>query len=248
MKARRWLAPRCYIFDGRAESVQMKPSQLTLAVKPSDDSCFENYFVSDANQQVVASLRNIPLHRDLFYLWGAPQTGKTHLLLSVAAQSENSFYLSFKEKSQMHPDLCDGLHELKVVCLDDIHCVVGDLKWEEALFNLFNRIKESDCSLLISANAAPISLANKLPDLHSRLQSLLIYQLANLDDDEKKRALQLRAGYRGFTLNDAVADYIMLRAGRSFLELVSVLNILDDRTLADQRRLSIPLVRETLGW
>lgn len=77
---------------------------------------------------------------------------------------------------------------------------------------------------------------------------MLVYLLASLNDDEKKLALQLRASMRGFELNEAVADYILARAGRSFEDLMAVLDTLDDKTLETQRRLSIPLVKETLAW
>jgi DnaA-homolog protein len=224
------------------------PNQLTLPVKPSDDCRFNNYFVSSANQQLVSSLNTMHQTPNLVYLWGAPQTGKSHLLQSVAANTNESLYLSFEDKQSYHPAMLEGLDELAVVCLDDIQIVVEEPLWETALFDLFNRIKESGSSLLIAANVAPSSLPIGLPDLQSRLQSMLVYLLASLNDDEKKLALQLRASMRGFELNEAVADYILARAGRSFEDLMAVLDTLDDKTLETQRRLSIPLVKETLAW
>ena len=226
----------------------LPPNQLTLAVKPSDDSCFENFFVSEGNQQLVTSLNNILNAPEFVYLWGAPQAGKSHLLQSVAASTSESFYLTLKDKESLEPALLDGLHELPVVCLDDIHLIVGDGAWEAAVFDLFNRIREAGSSLVIASNAAPSILSIELKDLQSRLQSMLIYHVASLNDEEKKSALQLRASQRGFELNDGVASYIMARAGRSFDDLMKVLDALDDKTLETQRRLSIPLVRETLAW
>jgi len=224
------------------------PNQLTLAVKPSDDSCFENYFVCPANQQAVSSLQDVCRSHELVYLWGSPQTGKTHLLQSVAARLSESFYLTFKELDSLDPALLEGLHELPVVCIDDIELIAGNKIWESAIFDLYNRMKEAGSSLLIGANMAPLSLPVSLKDLQSRLQSMLIYHLTSLNDEEKKEALQLRASHRGFELNAAVAGYIMARAGRSFDDLMRVLDALDDKTLETQRRLSIPLVRETLDW
>ncbi len=223
-------------------------NQLTLAVKPSDDSSFDNYFVSTANQQLVGSLKSIHQTSSFVYLWGAPQSGKSHLLQAAAAKAEDSLYLSFEDKESYSPAMLEGLDELSVVCLDDIQFVTGESMWETALFDLFNRIKESGSSLLIAANMAPSALPINLPDLQSRLQSMLVYYLGMLNDDEKKLALQLRASKRGFELNGAVADYILARAGRSFEELMTVLDALDNKTLETQRRLSIPLVRETLAW
>ncbi|MFT4861304.1 MAG: DnaA family protein [Pseudohongiellaceae bacterium] len=226
----------------------LTPNQLTLAVKPSDDSCFENFFVSQQNQQLVNRLNSICHAQELVYLWGPPQAGKTHLLQSVAANSAESFYLSFQDRETIHSQLLEGLHELPVVCLDDIQLIAGDSDWESAIFDLYNRIKEAGSSLIIASNVAPSILPIELRDLQSRLQSMLVYHLASLNDDEKKSALQLRASQRGFELNDAVASYIMTRAGRSFDDLMKVLDALDNKTLETQRRLSIPLVRETLEW
>ncbi len=226
----------------------LTPNQLTLAVKPNDDSCFENFFVSQQNQQLVNRLNSIRDTKELVYLWGAPQAGKSHLLQSVAAGSAESFYLTLQDHKAIHWRLLEGLHELSVVCLDDVQLIAGDRDWETAIFDLYNRIRESGSSLIIASNVAPSILPVELRDLQSRLQSMLVYHLANLNDDEKKSALQLRASQRGFELNDSVASYIMTRAGRSFDDLMKVLDALDDKTLETQRRLSIPLVRETLGW
>jgi DnaA family protein len=226
----------------------LTPNQLTLAVKPFDGSRFENYFVCEANLQAVKSLETMAQTGELVYLWGAAQAGKSHLLQSAAAITSESFYLPLADKDLLDPALLEGLHELPLVCIDDIQLIAGDRNWENALFDLFNRIRESGSSLLIAGNMAPSALAIQLQDLQSRLQSMLVYHLASLDDEDKKKALQLRASRRGFELNDAVAGYIMARAGRRFDDLMKVLDTLDDKTLETQRRLSIPLVRETLAW
>ena len=82
----------------------------------------------------------------------------------------------------------------------------------------------------------------------SRLHSCLIFQIASLSDQEKLSALQLRARNRGMELSDSVADYILQRAERSLASLMLILEQLDQRSLAEQRRLTIPLVKSTLGW
>jgi DnaA family protein len=87
-----------------------------------------------------------------------------------------------------------------------------------------------------------------LRDLQSRLQSMLVFNLINLDDTDKKQALQHRAKQRGFELSDAVADYIIVRAGRGFDDLMKVLDKLDTTSLVQQRKLTVPLVKSTLNW
>ena len=87
-----------------------------------------------------------------------------------------------------------------------------------------------------------------LPDLLSRLQSGLLYQLVELDDEDKLLALQLRAKKRGLDLPDSVGEFILLRAERNLSTLMQILDELDHRSLQQQRKLTVPLVKETLGW
>ena len=87
-----------------------------------------------------------------------------------------------------------------------------------------------------------------LPDLLSRLQSGLLYQLVELDDEDKLLALQLRAKKRGLDMPDSVGEFILLRAERNLSALMRILDELDHRSLQQQRKLTVPLVKETLGW
>lgn len=230
------------------------PSQLTLAVALDDDARFENYFISRENQQAVASLQESSSQgaEKFVYLWGAPASGKTHLLQAVchqaSAANQTALYLSLKDFTDLDPAILEGSHRLAVVCLDDVESIAGQKEWEQALFTLFNQLKESGTGLLVSAVMSPQELSIALPDLQSRLQSMLVFNLANLTDEEKKQALQHRAGQRGFELTDAVADYILSRAGRGFDELMEVLDVLDANSLVEKRKLTVPLVKSTLNW
>jgi DnaA family protein len=88
----------------------------------------------------------------------------------------------------------------------------------------------------------------KLGDLQSRLQSGLMLQIKDLNDSEKISLLQLRAENRGMKLPDAVAEFILLRADRSIVGLMRVLDKLDTRSLQEKRSLTVPLVKECMGW
>jgi DnaA family protein len=58
--------------------------------------------------------------------------------------------------------------------------------------------------------------------------------------------LQLRARQRGFELPDDVAHYLLRRAPRDPASLFALLDRLDYASLAAQRKLTIPFVRELL--
>lgn len=231
-----------------------KQSQMTLAVELSDDARFENYFTSPKNQQLLSGLQKLSTSHggDFIYLWGGESSGKSHLLQALCHQAEiagkTSLYLSFKDAQHMSPEIFEGAYRLAMVCLDDVELVAGTADWEQALFNLYNQLKESGTTLVVSANTSALDLELGLPDLKSRLQSMLIFNLVSLSDEEKKQALQFRASKRGFELPDSVADFILARAGRGFAELMNLLDTLDSISLVEQRKLTIPLVKTTLGW
>ena len=102
--------------------------------------------------------------------------------------------------------------------------------------------------LLIAASTSPRELPVKLADLKSRLTLALIFQMRPLSDEDKLRALQLRASRRGLHLTDEVGHFILTRGTRSMSALFDLLEQLDQASLQAQRKLTIPFLKETLGW
>ena len=225
--------------------------QLTLGIGLDDDARFENFLTGSENQQALEYLQ-ADGDEQFIYIWGSGSPGLTHLLQaachSSASKGRSALYLPLKEKSQLSPQILEGLSSLSLICIDDIDVIAGDANWESALFTAFNSSKESHTQLIIAGKTAPLNLEIELPDLHSRLQSGLILQLQALNDEEKLLALQLRAKQRGIELPNAVAEFILLRAERSLAALMQILNQLDQSSLEQKRKLSIPLVKSTLGW
>jgi len=116
------------------------------------------------------------------------------------------------------------------------------------VFHLFNRLRDSGRRLLLAATASPRELGVGLPDLQSRLSLALVFQLQPLSDEDKLRALQLRASRRGLHLTDEVGRFILTRGARSMSALFELLDRLDQASLQAQRKLTIPFLKEVLGW
>ena len=81
-----------------------------------------------------------------------------------------------------------------------------------------------------------------------RLTLALVFQLQSLSDEDKLRALQLRASRRGLQLSDEVGRFILTRGTRSMSALFELLERLDQASLQAQRKLTIPFLKATLGW
>ena len=232
------------------------PQQLSLGVSLNDDATFANFYAPDAHQnaQIVAALRaQIEVAAEPFiYLWGAPGCGLTHLLQAACHQAQmmgKTFqYFPLRDLAGYAPEeLFAELEMLDFIVLDALDEVVGRPEWESALFNLYNRLRDSGRLLLVAAIHGPQELAVNLADLKSRLQWGAVFHVHYLDDAEKQSALQFRARARGLELSDEVANYIIQRLPRDMNELFWQLNRLDHASLSEQRKLTIPFVKKVLG-
>jgi len=226
--------------------------QLPLAVELRDDATLDNFLAAPAVQPLIAALlrQAEPDGEAMIFLHGAAGSGKSHLLqASCHLAGAGALYLPLAELGQYAPEeVLQGVAALNLVCIDDVHCVLGNEDWERALFNLYNSAGQQNCRLLLAANAAPRALAVDLPDLRSRLSWGIVFQLAQADDDAKAGILRFRAAQRGLSLSEEAASYIVTRAPRAMDQLLDLLAILDRASLAEQRALSIPFVKQALDW
>lgn len=223
--------------------------QLPLGIRLQDAATFENYLPS-GNQEALAALQAPISSAPSIYLWGTTGTGKSHLLQAVchqsAAQHRRAAYLPLGEPG-LAPAMLEGMEQYDRVCLDDLDRIAGDAAWETALFHAYNRISAAGHQLIMTASQPLAALQIQLPDLRSRLGWGPVFQLQTLSDAAKRQALQQRAAARGVKLEDEVADYLMKRCPRDMASLFALLEGLDEASLAAQRRLTIPFVREYLS-
>lgn len=224
------------------------PQQLTLRVGLRDGITFDNFLVG-ANGALLQQLREGS--EPFLYLWGGAGSGRSHLLQALChladERGESAAYLAMTEYQGLDVAVLDGLEQYAVVAIDDIDVVAGEGRWEEALFHLYNRVRDGGGRLVVAAAAPATAAGFRLPDLISRLGWGPVYQLQPLDDDGKAAALQLRARRRGMELADDVAAYLLKHAARDLPALFALLDELDRASLSAKRRLTIPFVRELLA-
>ena len=230
------------------------PTQLALAVQLPDDETFASFYPGD-NAQLITALKNAAIGQgdDLLYFWGQEGSGRSHLLHAACAELDGeqdaAGYISLELHSQMSPHMLDGMEHLALVCLDNLEAIAGVAAWEQAVFNFFNRRFERGLgSLVVSAINAPRHLGLSLPDLASRLDWGVAYQLKPLDDEGKLSALQLRSELRGFKLPIDVGRFLLNRLSRDMSTLLAALDLLDNASFQAKRKISIPFAKEVLGF
>lgn len=189
---------------------------------------------------------------DSFYFWSTLSAGRTHLLYAsckkLADEGKLVSYIPLEQNHIFSPDILLGLEQYDLVCIDNIDCIKGKLDWEERIFDLFNQLSEKQTAkLLITANASPAQINFSLPDLASRLVWGQVYQLKALSDSDKLQALQLRSSLRGFDLPTEVGLFLLKRVNRDMRTLFSLLEKLDIASMTEQRKLTIPFIKEILN-
>jgi DnaA family protein len=143
-------------------------------------------------------------------------------------------------------EVLDGLGEFGLVAVDDVDRWVGARRWEEALLHLYRQLQERGASLLFASSSGPLELDIGLADLASRLRAAHVFAIRPLDDADRARAIERLAAQRGLELGADVVNFILRRAPRRMDELIATFERLDRGALAQQRRLTIPLVKDVL--
>lgn len=222
--------------------------QLPLPIQLNSNSGFDNFIYTDDFLLTTLNQFAAGSGESLVYLWGAGSCGKTHLLHAIcqqAASSELSVnYLPLSELIAYPVDVLSGLEDYSIICLDDIQCIVEHENWQVAVFDLFNRVRDKKGRLIFTANVSPKLLDFGLPDLLSRLEWGIVFHLQMLDDENKIKALQMRASMRGLMLSNEIAAYVLKRFTRDMKALFDILDKLDEASMIRQRKITIPFIRE----
>jgi DnaA family protein len=218
--------------------------QLALGVRPRAGAVFES-FAPGENSELITALRadaGAPL-----WLWGAHGTGKTHLLQAAcAAAGDAAAYFPLDRSLALPPEAMSGFERNRLLCIDDVDRIAGDAAWERALFRLFNEAAELRTRLIFAAAVAPRQAAWVLDDWRSRAAACVVYQLRELDDAGRIEALRLRAAQRGLQLPYETSEYLLKRMPRDLPSLFDILDALDEASMVEQRRLTIPFIRDAL--
>ncbi len=215
------------------------PEQLTFELAAPEAPSFANY-VAGPNAEAVAAVARLAageLRETGVVLWGAPGSGRSHLLRAavVAAGARPAAYYARPADVPAESELSGML-----VAVDDVDgASAAD---QGRLFTLFNQLQATNGRMLAAAGVPPSRLPLR-DDLRTRLGWGLVYELVPLSDAQKPAALARYARERGFPLGDDVIAYLLAHGRRDMTTLVATLASLDRFSLAAKRPITVPLLR-----
>jgi DnaA family protein len=210
----------------------------------------EQWTASTETQAIVDAN---PLNHRWIYWWGAPGSGRSHLLRALMHAAQNTslpyYYLSNDDPSAWVKLEAELPQQLKAViptaiAVDDVDLL--DERLSSALFRVLNAARDSQHLYVFMAGSdAPANLKLR-EDLRTRLAWGLVFQTHLLSDHEKIQALEQAASDRGLVLSPDVMPWLLSRFYRDMPNLMALLDALDAYSLETKRAVTLPLVRELL--
>jgi chromosomal replication initiator protein len=219
---------------------------------PIRSACgFDSFVPCDGNAAALEFARRIadPANpENLLYLYGPSGSGKTHLLRAIARALGNDEALSLFSCRE-----CRSVEDLTILggrpalLVDDLHALPDDPLVRAGLWQLFNDFYCSGRKIALAGLHPP----RELPCLDDHLISRLLWGLVacvdTTDDTSRRMILKKIADDRQVRVPDDVMYHILATASREVGELISAFDAVYCRSMAEKRKISLALARQTLG-
>jgi DnaA-homolog protein len=216
--------------------------QLPLALGLDREPAFE-HFVAGANEVVLTALQAMAVPGPPVYLWGPAGVGKTHLLRALAGQwRQQGGRCGWFDAEQPLPWHFDEAWALIVIDGADRL----DLPRQHAAFTLFVEAATHGVQVASAGRLPPVDLPVR-EDLRTRFGWGPVFELQALDDAQVRMALRQEAERRRLNLSDEVLDHLQTRFARDVASLMALLHRLDDFSLAEQRAITVPLLKKMVA-
>lgn len=171
---------------------------------------------------------------------GPSGCGKTHLAHIWQSKSKATFLLSSPTTFSTSPHQI--IERNTAFILDDAD-LIEDEEW---LFHFYNLVQEKKGYLLFCAKTSPTHWKITLPDLISRLSTVMTVVITEPDDATLKQILFKQLSDRGIVMGSDLIDYSLNRIERSFESIRSFVHTIDRYSLAFKRSPSPTMIREIL--
>ena len=229
------------------------PKQLIFPFQINQKASFENFFCSPDNRYLITRLSDCISSNDAHELIinGEKGAGKSFLIQAICnelgSKGKKFAFIPMNKAINMGIEIFQDLASLEAVCVDDLQLILANADWEKALFNLINECQQNSCSLFLSlGDTQPLEEVTQLPDLLSRIKRMEFMTLSAVQNEQLKQALKFVSEQLDINIETAELDFLLKHQTRKFSLLVDNLHLLDQQAASLKRRITIPLIKETL--
>ena len=225
------------------------PKQLTFPWNKSFHSSFEGFYIDPKNKQLISILENISINENM-YIYGLKNSGKTYLLQSLcnkySKNDKSSLFLPLMDVTKHGVEIIDSIENMDLVCIDGLEAVSQNKEWEIGLFNLINNAQQTGCRLVFTSSSEEGAINFSLADLDSRIRKFQSHEIFPISDDHLLKALKKITNLRSISLGEKEAQYLITYTKRNIADLTIILESLDQLSMENKRRITIPLIKELL--
>lgn len=208
-----------------------------------DDHAYPRFdkLLGQANAELIFMLQQE--HDPFLFIWGNQGSGKSHILQAwvghCTTAGKRAVYVDAAKDY-----LSDSLAQADCVAVDQVEQL--DDQGQAALFNLFNRFRNSGRgSLLLAADVPPTRLQVR-EDLRTRMGYCLVYEVKSLDKQEKIDALINMAAARHLDIDPKIFHYLLDHWRQDLNSLLQMFEDLADYAITKGRPLTLSLLKQLL--
>ncbi|MDC1008621.1 DnaA/Hda family protein [Gammaproteobacteria bacterium] len=230
------------------------PTQLIFPFQVNQKASFASFFCSPDNIELMSRLSDLVASKnaDELIINGAEGSGKSFLMQAICNELSSSgkqfAFIPMNKAINMGVEIFQNLASLNAVCIDDLQLILSREEWETALFNLINECQQSNCSLILSFGGnQSLEDITQLPDLLSRIKRMEFMKLQAVQDEFLNQALDFVSQQLDINLEKAELEFLLKHQTREFSLLVDNLMVLDKQAASLKRKITIPLIKETLN-
>ena len=213
-----------------------------------------DFFCSPDNTELMSRLSDLVISKnaDELIINGTEGSGKSFLMQALCNELSSSgkqfAFIPMNKAINMGVEIFQNLASLDTVCIDDLQLILSREEWETALFNLINECQQSNCSLILSLGGnQSLEEITQLPDLLSRIKRMEFMKLQAVQDEFLNQALVFVSQQLDINVEKAEFEFLLKHQTREFSILVENLIFLDKQAASLKRKITIPLIKETLN-
>jgi chromosomal replication initiation ATPase DnaA len=222
-------------------------SQLALPLSFKTLQNRENFILSESNKsavKLIEKLKSWQINTNInsnsaALIYGPSGCGKTHLS-HIYQQSNNSLFFSSIASQDIRL-----AEKNKSFILDDFS--PGNNYPSETVMHFLNEVKYNSGSVLILSKKSSHEMDWGLPDLNSRLRSLVTCKIELPDDILLYTLLIKYADEKKIILNDKQCIYILDRVERNFETIIKVIDHLDRFSLETKKKITLNMINNIIN-
>ncbi len=215
-------------------------AQLVFNFAASCSYLTEDFIITNSNREAFSGMTQwTTWSQNVLLLIGPQYSGKTHL--ATIFQTLSSAVFTLQDNLQAYEEFFHS--NLAPFILDSLNFQ----ELEEPLLHFYNLCREKQRTLLLTAETHPIQWNIKLPDLKSRLMATPSITIQPPDDALIKGILLKRFSDLQINISDNVLEYLLTHIERSYSAIQTIVSLLNEASLSEQKKVTLPLIKKVLN-